>query len=169
MAKYCYKCGAELAADTEFCGSCGAKFEEKPVQPLGYTPMGQPSRKSNKKIIAVVAVVVAIVVIAAVVLILFTGGSSSKFVGTWNIQSGGGSTFTGTMIFESNGDLKTGYSGYQMTIGKWSTEGSTVCFEYSFMGTSYPKICCNYSFSDGGNTLTINDPTGGGNNLVLTK
>ena len=189
MVKYCYKCGAEISEETKFCGNCGANFEGKtaettqtgyqiqqPSQPRVYTPTGQPSGKSNKKIIAVLAIiVVAIVVIAAVVLILFVGGSSSKFVGTWNVISGSGSSMpTGsTMTFEGNGDLKATYTGSSMTIGKWSIEGSTLCIQASSTSSSSTqKVCLSYSFSDDGKTLTILPPTGSSSSetaLILSK
>jgi len=189
MAKYCSNCGAELAHESKFCTSCGANFEGKtaettqtgyqiqqPSQPRVYTPTGQPSRKSNKKLIAVLAIiVVAIVVIAAMILILFVGGSSSKFVGTWNVISSSGSTMpTGsTMTFEGNGDLKATYENSSMTIGKWSVEGSTLCIQASssISGSGPSKACVSYSFSDDGRTLRISPPTGSGSDqpLILSK
>lgn len=196
MASYCPSCGAEVKKGNKFCLSCGAdlrlgsSFEEQvaqtPVvnasipaqQPVlqqqysqtqGYMPM-QPKKSNMKLIIAIIAIIVVIAVIAVVLfVVLGVGSDSSKFVGTWNIASSGGSSIpTGaTMTFESNGDLKTGYSGVQTTIGKWSVEGGKICLTITTAGTG--KQCASYSFSNGGNTLTINDPTGGGNNLVLTK
>ena len=101
---------------------------------------------------------------------IFLGNESdSRFVGTWTIQYGDESVITGTLIFDSNGDLKTINQNKQITIGKWGVEGNKICLEYTLIDDPMPKICCIYSFSNRGNSLTIYDPTGGTNILVLNK
>jgi len=180
MTRYCPSCGSNLNTEDKFCLNCGIKIESKnqimtqtskeekvyPSQQI-YQPL--QNKKSNIKLIMVIIAIILIIVIIAIVFIIFIGGNyDRRFVGTWTIQSSGGTTFEGTIIFESNGDLKTGYQGIQISIGKWSTEGDRFCLEYT-LGSSYPKICCNYSFYGGGNSLIIYNPTGEGNNLALVK
>ena len=175
MIKYCPSCGSELKPEYKFCLNCGVKIDSESqilTQTSKEENIYQPSqeKKSNiKAIIAIIAVIAIIVFIAIMFLIFFGQDQDDRFIGTWTVQSGGGSTFTGTVIFESNGNLKTGYQGIQLSIGKWSIDGNKVCLEYELVGYTYPKICSGYTFSNGGNSLTIYDPTGGGNNLLLTK
>jgi len=180
MVKYCPNCGFEIKSEDKFCLNCGIKIEsksqvitqtstEETVHPSQLIYQQLQQKKLNMKLIMVIIAIIIIIVFIATVFFVLLRGYDSRFIGTWTIQSGGGSTFTGTIIFESNGDLKTGYQGIQITVGKWSIDGSRVCLEYSLMGSTYPKICSSYSFSNGGNSLTIYDPTGGGNNLILIK
>ena len=130
----------------------------------------KPQKKPNLKIIIIVIIIAAIVIIAAVVL-LFKGEGSGGIVGTWKVQSGFGEYYQqgSTMIFESNGDLKAGNIQTSITVpvGTWNVQGTQICFQL----ISSVNFCLNYAFSNGGNTLTLTDPTGDAmwNNLVLTK
>ena len=178
MGRYCVGCGTEIKEGYKFCLNCGVKTEYE-AQDNNQTTQGNVGystqqihtpKKLNKKLIIAIATIVVILIVIIVVLIVVLGDNSGgRFVGSWVVQSGGDSTFSGSLIFESNGDLKTGYLGSQITIGQWSTEGGKICLEFTLTGTSIPKICCNFLFSDGGNTLTIFVPTGEGNNIVLTR
>ncbi len=179
MTKFCQNCGFELKPEYKFCLNCGIKIEsdshfvpqtsmEETVQPsqLNYQQLQQVK---NIKLIIIIIAIILIIVLIAIVFAIYEGNHDSRFIGTWTIQSGGGSTFIGTITFENNGVLKTGYQGIQISIGKWSIDGNKICLEYELMGSIYPKICSNFSFSDGGNSLTIFDPTGEGNSLILKK
>ncbi len=178
MGKFCVKCGTEIKEGYKFCLNCGAKTEieyqvnkqNTPVDDGHLLQQVNMQQKLNKKlIIALAAIIVIIIAVVIILLVVFGGNSDSRFVGSWVVQSGGDSTFSGSLIFESNGILKTGYLGSYITIGKWNVEGNTICFEFTITGTAIPKICSNYSFSNGGNTLTISDITGTGNSIVLTR
>lgn len=179
MAKFCPNCGSEIKSEYKFCLNCGIKIEsESHIEPqssieetshpsqLKYQQLQQ---KKNMNLIIIIIAIILVVVLIIIIYSLLGGSHDSRFVGTWTIQSGGGSTFTGTITFESNGVLKTGYQGIQIPIGKWNMDENNICFEYELMGSTYPKICSSYSFSNGGNTLTIFDPTGEGNGLILVK
>ena len=180
MIKYCQNCGIELKSEDKFCLNCGINLEsknhvltqvskEETSYPSLRIPQPLQQKKSIIKLAMIIIAVILIVVFIAIAFILFGVGSDSRFIGTWAIQSGGGSTFTGSVIFDSNGDLKTGYQGIQISIGKWSIDGNNICLEYTLMGSTYPKICSGYAFSNSGHSLTIFDPSGGENNLVLTR
>ena len=174
MAKYCLNCGAELAQGSTFCTSCGANFEGKtvektqteyqtqqPSQPPVYTPMGQPPRKSNKKLMAVVAIlVVAIVVVAAVILILFVGGSSGKFVGTWVGTTEG---TVGTLQFNSDGTFMSSSGGTSMPGTYEIKDGILV------LNITGQTATAHYSFSNNYRTLTLTPITPSGDVIVLTK
>jgi len=179
MAKFCPNCGFEIKSEYKFCLNCGIKIEsdnyvvpqtstEETVYPTQIKNQ-QLQQKKNMKLIFIIIAIILVVVLIIIIFSLLRGSHDSRFVGTWTIQSGGGSTFAGTITFESNGVLKTGYQGIQIPIGKWSIDGNKICFEYELMGSTYPKICSSYSFSNGGNSLTIFDPTGEGNGLILVK
>ena len=178
MGKFCVKCGTEIKEGYKFCLNCGAKTEieyqvnkqNTPVDDGHLLQQVNMQQKSNKKlIIALASVIFIIIAVVIILLVVFGGNSDSRFVGSWVVQSGGDSTFSGSLIFESNGRLNTGYLGSYITIGKWNVEGNTICFEFTITVTTIPKICSNYSFSNGGNTLTISDLTGAGNSIVLTR
>ena len=170
MAKYCLNCGTETKEEYKFCLTCGSKIEnENQINTKSqYLPI--KLNKSNHKLVIIIISIIVIIVVMSVMFFIFLGTESdSRFIGTWTVQSGSDSTFTGTLIFDSNGDLKSINQNMYITIGKWSVEGKKICLEYTLIGASIPKICCNYSFSNGGNSLTIYDPTGGTNILVLSK
>lgn len=179
MAKFCPNCGSEIKSEYKFCLKCGIKIgSENHIMPqTSVEETAHPSnpkyqqfqQKKNMKLIIIIIAIILVVVFIIIIFSLLGGSHDSRFVGTWTIQSGSGSTFTGTITFESNGNLKTSYQGIQIFIGKWSLDGNKICFEYEVMGSANPKICSSYSFSDGGNSLTIFDPTGDGNGLVLIK
>jgi hypothetical protein len=62
--------------------------------------------------------------------------------------------------------------GFDMKVGTWSVEWDKLCLEMNIELISQynsGKQCMRYSFSDGGDTLTLKDPTGLTNILVLTK
>ncbi|OGS40084.1 MAG: hypothetical protein A3K77_00220 [Euryarchaeota archaeon RBG_13_31_8] len=178
MGRYCVDCGTEIKEGYKFCLNCGTKTEyegqannQTTQGNVGYsTQQINTPKKSNKKLIITISAIAAILMVIIVVLLVVLGGNSvGRFVGSWVVLSGGNSTFSGSLIFESNGDLKAGNQGAEMTIGKWSIEENKICLEFAIIETEIPKICCSYSFSNGGNTLTIFVPTGEGNNIVLTR
>lgn len=186
--KFCLSCGAQLQSDVTAGPST---FEEQaaqtsptgavapvppPQQPMaqqstgqtqGYTPMMQPRRSNKNLIIALIAVVAVVIIIAVVVFIFLGGGSDSRFVGTWNVSSGDSSIPIGaTWTFEGNGDLKMAYMDQNIKIGTWSVQGDTICLESTYFSG---KQCVSYTLSNGGDTLTLHDPSGYGKDLVLTR
>jgi len=168
MGKHCINCGTELTEGDKFCLNCGTKTEiYDSIQQTN--PLITPKKLNTKFMALLVAAIIIIIVFVIVIIFILGGNSENRFIGSWTIQSSGQTSFSGTMIFEGNGDLKAGYTGSQMTVGKWSLENNRICLEFTILTSTIPKVCCTYVFSNAGNTLTIFDPTGGDNTLILAR
>lgn len=185
MINKCSNCGLNIKSDGKFCGNSGKSIYNEiptsnpPQQPMSEQSYNQnqaysqmPPKKSNKKLIVVLIAIISLVILIAIVFILFLGGGSKgQFVGTWNMSSGENtSTPIGTIIFQTNGDLKVGYMGYNMKIGTWSAEDNKLCINAEII-TEYNsgKQCLIYSFTNSGDTLILKDPISLNNIFVLTK
>jgi len=175
MAKYCKNCGAELEEGMKFCTGCGAQIEQTPqsasttppsAQPTTLPPVAPtypPAKKSKTGlIVGIVAIVVAIVIILLVVFFVFGGGiggiSESSFIGTWNVDMMGYTTYEWT--FYSNGSMSMLYDwgdfgDSSITWATWHIENNKF-----YMGTltdvDVPfDAGMDVEITDGGNTIEL--------------
>jgi hypothetical protein len=190
MANKCSNCGVDVKSDDKFCINCGRSLLNGVITPASMQqPVSQQydsqtkycskteAKKSKKGLIAAVISVIAFIIIIALLLMLFLGNNASydEFIGSWNLSSPGDTdNQVGTLSFQANGDLKAGYIGFEMKIGTWEVNGDELCIDSSIGGSIFTesvsgKQCMSYSFSDGGDTLTLQDPSGMGGSIVLTK
>jgi len=173
MAKFCTKCGAELKENTKFCINCGAKITQAPSletqaenvpiqqsQPV-TTPTYQRAvpKKPNKNLIIGIIAVVLIAVVVIVLLLVFTqgggifgGGEESKFYGSWEMSS---SYLTVEWKFNSDKTFEIGSYGSTVPVGTWKLSNGKLVLTYSTGGYSQYDGTYGYTFSDNGNTLTL--------------
>jgi len=185
MVKYCPSCGTKVKEGSKFCLSCGAELQTKisggqdtqtlsaqaplnqqPMQQQTYAPM-QPKKSKKGLIIAVIAIIT-IVIIIAIVLLLLGGtlsGDASKFVGTWESNIGGYSTYE--MKFNSDKSFEYGLLGYSIKVGTWDVRNNKLILAITEIGTGLTSQEFDYEFSNGGNTLSLKSQ--GINVMTLTK
>jgi hypothetical protein len=170
MVGYCPNCGVEVNEGHKFCLNCGAElgsstFDEQvaqtptvaPVptqqpygQTQGYMPM-QPKKSNMKIIIALIAIIVVVVVVILAVFFLLGGGADSRFVGEWEYTITPG--YSLDMKFNSDGSVAIGYNDeYGGTLGEWEVEGDQLCVSGE---GGQDRSCMKYTFSNNGNTLTL--------------
>ena len=181
MGRFCPSCGTEAKEGDKFCLSCGASLDVSggqgqvaqvppapaaapvpppavppPVQPQ-YAPM--PSKKPNMKLIGIlIGVIIAVVVI--VVVLFFILGGSNDFVGRWTVDSmsmnGQDMGDLGAWIeFKSDGTYSSGSSTGSTETGTWEVRNSKLYIDSGGSTSSYSDEGVDYSFSNGGNTLTL--------------
>ena len=178
MAKYCSNCGAEIKKGNIFCAGCGTQIQaEAPVQtpppqpttpPVAppptqpqqpYTPM--QTKKSNTGLIigAIVAIVAIVVVLLLIFFVfggnIFGGGSTSDFVGTWDLDTviydgETQSTYGSYLTFEADGT----YTAYG-DEGTWSLSNNKLNINSAGGTSSMSSLAMDYSFSNNKNTLTL--------------
>jgi hypothetical protein len=183
MASFCSKCGAELSADTRFCGGCGAPtgFAASSAAPAGVVTAGQvpagqapaataPSSGALKIVLIIVGVLVGLGMLSAVA-VMFGIWRISKSV---HVDQSGGVT-----ISTPGGKLSAGgASGAHLTeseigapiypgaiaeeggfkLGAESGSMATYVFKTS---DSVPQVLAFYRDKFGPKTSVMETPQGG--------
>jgi len=190
MPNFCPSCGTKVDEGNKFCLRCGSELNSEnaensessnenvsqqssqqvpPTQPQNIPPV---QKKSNKNLLIALIAIIAIVVIV-IVIIFSSGGLDNRFIGEWEISTGGVDVFN--WIFNSDGTLTMTVSDFDIDIASWSVRGNQLCLnmkENELWGDYLPEgyedeICYDFVFSNGDNTVSLSIE--GSENFVLTK
>ena len=177
MVKNCPNCGKEFPDNINFCDGCGVQLlvkqaapivtQPQTVQPPVQSPVVQYPKKSKKGLLVGLLVMIVVIVVVIVLLYFFVFQSNAgQFVGAWDEEYQVGVTNSdSTWTFSSDGRVKIENNYYSSVIWfDYEVKGGMICTssdEYSYYH------CYDYTFTEGGNKLTLS--VDGVNSIVLNK